>query len=127
MGRIPNALKETALLKMGEDDSEEINRENLSFIGGIEDSERLIVQEANKIYSIHLLEKIEYMKRMELKLNRENIVSYQDSLEGIIKFAENNVKDMSNLLDKIPLINQINNQRDYSIIIRQHLFDYYLV
>ena len=98
MGRIPNALKETALLKMGEDDSEEINRENLSFIGGKEESERLIVQEANKIYSIHLLEKIEYMKRMELKLNRENIVSYQDSLEGIIKFAENNVKDMSNLL-----------------------------
>ena len=54
MGRIPNALKETALLKMGEDDSEEINRENLSFIGAKEESERLIVQEANKILDFQI-------------------------------------------------------------------------
>jgi hypothetical protein len=121
MGRIPKAEKEKAFLNLGEERSFDTK----------EDTRPLFVQEAFHVYLNHLLNKMKGMNFLEnLNSEKENQLnfSYKDALEGILKFAQNNVIEMNELLVQMPLIKEIIcSQRDYSIIIKQHLLEYYLV
>jgi hypothetical protein len=84
MGRIPKAEKEKAFLNLGEERSFDTK----------EDTRPLFVQEAFHVYLNHLLNKMKGMNFLEnLNSEKENQLnfSYKDALEGILKFAQNNL------------------------------------
>jgi hypothetical protein len=116
-------------------DSNEYNKSDLiiSMINNQKTDLNLFNKNILKIYSIHnykyanKIQQANMLSKLNYKQQNGHNASLKEFWSGAVKNAEMSARNMVKLIKEIPVIGEFKDSSDFELIIKEKIFDYYLV